>query len=321
MTKKIIFLLIFISILSSGALFSQGENLTLKIAVIGPGDELYFWWGHIGLIIEDADTNRSRFYDYGLFSFESENFFYNFAMGRLLYSCGVSSTQSNFQNYFDTNRDIVIYTLDVPGEKRLEIRDFAQANVLPENRDYFYHHFRDNCSTRIRDIIDIATDGQFKEQFTQEKGRYTLRQHVRRHTWFSPPADWLLNFLMGQVIDTEITVWDEMFLPSEVGRRIEEFRYTGADGINRKLVTSVETVFNAKNRPVVLEVPRKQWPRELIFSIGLSVIFLFFSFLQTKNIHAGRVLAGISMSLAGLFFGFASLLMYFMNIFTNHDYT
>ena len=320
MAKKIISIII-LTIFFGNALFAQWENLTLKVAVMGPGDQLYFWWGHIALVIEDADTGSSRFFDYGLFNFEKENFFYDFAFGRLFYSCGVSSTQRNINGYKNTNRDITVYTLDVPPELRLKVRDFAETNVLPENRDYYYHHFRDNCSTRIRDILDIATDGQFFEQYGQLPGRFTLREHVRRHTWFSPAADWFLNFLMGQVIDTPITVWDDMFLPSEVGKRIEEFWYTDNDGVSRKLVSSVEVINRAEGRHRVLDVSRKQWPYELAFSLVLSATFGFFFFLQAKRIRSGRILAGVSMSVTSLFFGIAGFLLYFMNLLTNHDYT
>jgi len=317
--KAVFFTLLFL--LVSAFIFAEGENLTLKIAVMGAGDELYFWWGHIALIIEDSDTNQSNFYDYGIFSFENENFYYNFAMGRLLYSCGVSPSWWNIEKYIETNRDVIIYTLDLPPEKRLEVKRFAEVNVLPENRDYFYHHFRDNCSTRIRDIVDLMTDGQFFEQYGKTPGRYTLRQHVRRHTYFSPTVDWILNFWMGQGIDTGITIWDEMFLPSEVGKRIDDFWYTDLNGERIKLVSYAETINKAEGRPLVLDIPRKQWPRELAFSLVLSVIFIFFFFLQYKKIRSGTVLAGISISLCGLVFGIAGLLLYFMSIFTNHDYT
>jgi hypothetical protein len=297
----------------------RGEDLTIKIAVMGPGDELYFWWGHIALVIDDARTGSSRFYDYGLFSFENEHFFTNFAFGRLLYSCGASPAASNIAVYVNTNRDVTMYTLDLPPAKRAEIRDFAENNVLPENRNYFYHHFRDNCSTRIRDIVDLATDGQFMERYGNAPGRFTLRQHVRRHTWFAPFSDWLLNFLMGQDIDLPITVWDEMFLPAEVGMRINEFSWTGQDGVVRRLVSGSEIVFKAEGRPAVLDVPRRQWPRELLFSIIISLIVIGFYFLQSKN-RAGQILLGISHSIFGLFFGIAGALLYFMSLMTNHDY-
>jgi hypothetical protein len=310
-----------LAIISGSALFANGENLTLKVVVMGPGDELYFWWGHIALIVEDSITGRSRLFDYGLFSFDNENFFVNFAFGRLIYSCGVSPTDRVFANYMSANRSIDIYTLDIPPEKRLEVLRFAEINVLPENRDYYYHHFRDNCSTRIRDIIDLATDGQFFEKYGHAPSRFTFRDHVRRHTWFSPPVDWVLNFWMGQVIDIPITVWDDMFLPSEVGKHIDEFWYTDANGERRKLVTSIESYYRAHGRPIVLEVPRNQWPRQLVFSLVLSLVFGFFCFLQAKKIRAGKILYGLSMSFAGFVFGSAGLLLYFMNLFTNHDYT
>ena len=320
MIKKAAFLLILIFALNA-AVFADGDNLTLKVAVIGPGDELYFWWGHIALIVEAAGIYDSYFFDYGIFDFSQENFFFNFAFGRLLYCCGVSPARNNFDFYKVKNRDIYIYTLDLPPGTAEEIFAFAAINILPENKDYYYHHFRDNCSTRIRDIIDIATGGQFKKSFGNETGRFTLRQHVRRHTYFSPVADWFLSFLMGQGIDSPITVWEEMFLPSEVGNRIEDFYYTDKNGQTRKLVSSVEILNKAKNRPPVLEHPRIQWIRELLFSLVLSVVIGFFFFLHGKNIRAGRVLAGISVSLCSLFFGVFALLLYFMSLFTNHDYT
>ncbi|MDR0601360.1 MAG: DUF4105 domain-containing protein [Treponema sp.] len=298
-----------------------GDNLVIRIAVMGPGDELYFWWGHIALIIDDTKTGESDFYDYGLFSFENENFFTNFALGRLLYSCGVSPSWLNIAGYIRTNRDVIVYTLDLPPEKREEIRRFAENNVLPENRDYLYHHFKKNCSHPIRDIVDMAVDGQFREKYGEAPGRFTLREHVRRHTWFSPFMDWLLNFLMGQDIDVPITVWDDMFLPSEVGNRINEFYYTDPSGAERKLVSDVEILHRAKNRPAVLDVPRRQWPMELTAGTAAALVLLLFFLVQAKRPAAGKLLLGFSQSLLGLFFGGVGLVLFFMTFFTNHDYT
>jgi hypothetical protein len=300
----------------------RGDYLTLKIAVMGPGNELYFWWGHIALVIDDAFTGESRFFDYGIFSFESDHFFSNFALGRLRYSCGVSSTERNYRAYRNTNRDITVYTLDLAPRVRDEIRRFAETNVLPENKYYWYHHFKDNCSTRIRDIIDLATGGQFKAAFGNAAGRYTLRQHVRRHTWFSPFFDWLLNFLMGQDIDVPITVWEEMFLPREVGNRILDFTYTDPDGVERKLVTKTEELNRAVKRPAVLDVPRRQWPRELVMGLALSALIVFSAvLLKRRNPAASRVSLGLLQSFLGLFFGMAGSVLFFMTFFTNHDYT
>ncbi|MCL2127409.1 MAG: DUF4105 domain-containing protein, partial [Treponema sp.] len=209
-------LLAFAAVSPLGAQAGRGSDLTIKIAVAGPGSEVYFWFGHMALIIEDARTGQSRCYDYGLFSFENDNFFYNFAFGRLMYSSGVSSTEGSLSTYIFHNRSVTLYTLDLPPAKKEEIRKYAETSVLPENRNYLYHHFKQNCVHPVLRAVDMATDGQFMGLYGSEPGRFTLRQHVRRHTWFSPFLDWILNFWMGQDIDSPITVWDEMFLPSEV---------------------------------------------------------------------------------------------------------
>ncbi|MCL2810009.1 MAG: DUF4105 domain-containing protein [Treponema sp.] len=328
MIKKVIFMFIIFLLFISGVFAQEtsiesepGDNFIIKIAVVGPGDQLYFWWGHIALIIEDTRTGVSLFYDYGIFDFNQDNFFYNFAFGRLLYKCGVSFSEYQIEHYIETNRDIIIYTLDLPARTKLKVREFANINVLPENRDYYYHHFKDNCSTRIRDIIDLATDGQLKRQYENQISQFTLRDHVRRHTWFAPAEDWFLNFLMGQVIDTPLTAWEDMFLPSEVGKLINDFYYIDINGERRKLVSSVETIFTSVGRPAVLEKPRMQWLYQLGFSLVLSIIFGCFFYLQIKKIKIGRILSGISMSICGLVFGTAGLVLYFMAIFTNHDYT
>ncbi|GHU65290.1 membrane protein [Spirochaetia bacterium] len=306
---------------NSGTESSSGDSLVIKLAVIGPGDELYFWWGHIGIIIEDYETNRSRFYDWGVFSFENTNFFSNFAMGRLIYSCAVSAPTWNLRNYIETNRDITIYTMDLPADKKEEVRDFAEWSVLPENKDYFYHHFKDNCATRVRDIFDRATDGAFKARYGDAPGRYTLRQHVRRHTWFSPFFDWFLNFLMGRNIDQSMTVWEEMFLPAEIGARALEFSYTGSDGIERKLVSSVEKLNTAVNRPQVLDVPRLQWPRELVFGCALAVVLGALLFFKNRENRIASIIWVGMQGILGLFFGISGLVLFFMTFFTNHDYT
>jgi thiamine transporter ThiT len=316
--------LLFTQEIPGGTGEGRGNYLTLKVAVMGPGDELYFWWGHIALVIEDALTGESRFYDYGIFSFTKDHFFTNFAFGRLLYSSGVSRTDPSLAIYRKTNRDITLYTLDLPAAKREEIFRFAEWNVLPENRDYFYHHFKDNCATRIRDIIDLATDGQFKGRFADAPGRYTYRQHVRRHTWFNPFFDWILNFWMGQDIDTPITIWEEMFLPQEIGSRIQDFTYRDAAGIERKLVRSVEVVNRAVNRPHVLDTPRRQWPRELALGCFIALILALFACLRRRTgraAHLCRILWGLCQSGLGLFFGIAGTLLCFLSFFTNHDYS
>jgi len=308
---------------------NRGNYLTVKVSVAGPGDEIYFWWGHIGLLIEDALSGQSRFYDWGIFSFDTENFYYNFAFGRLRYSCGVSRVESTFAYMMENNRAITLYTLDLPPEVKTELLAFAEHSILPENRYYWYHHFRDNCATRVRDIIDLGVGGTFKERYFDEPGRFTLRQHVRRHTWFSPFWDWILNFWMGQDIDTPITVWEEMFLPSEIALRIGEFSYTDTSGLERQLVSNVEVINKTDNRPAVLDNPPRRWPYELTFGLCVAVVLGFLRIMAHSRKQGGqnekrnrifRRIFGTAQAGIGLFLGAVGFLLFFLTFFTDHDY-
>jgi hypothetical protein len=132
--------------------------------------------------------------------------------------------------------------------------------------------------------------------------------------------DWFLSYAMGQDIDVPITVWQEMFLPSEIGRRLTNFRYTDTRGRERDLVKSIDVINRSENRPLPLNTPRKQWPRELLLSLCIAG---FLGLLRAQGTEkAGvRVVLGLSQALLGLIFGIAGFLAFFLSFFTNHDYT
>jgi hypothetical protein len=111
-----------------------------------------------------------------------------------------------------------------------------------------------------------------------------------------------------------------MFLPSEIALRICEFHYTGADGKDRPLVSSVEVINVSSGRPAVLDTPRNVEPGGLLVSLLLcEIIALFFSLKGRRKSFSAFL--GVSQSLLGLFFGAAGSMLFFMAFFTDHDYT
>jgi hypothetical protein len=125
---------------------------------------------------------------------------------------------------------------------------------------------------------------------------------------------------MGQDIDKPITVWDDMFLPSEIAARIADYQYIDSYGNERPLVSHVEILNRSIGRPIVLDVPRKQWPRELLVSLVFSAFLAsFYLFLGKKKFI--KIFFGLTQSFLGLFFGAAGSLLFFLTLFTDHDYT
>jgi len=293
------------------------DYLKFKIAIFGPTDEIFAWWGHAALVVEDVRWNFQRVFDWGINSHPNESFLLDFINGEIQYK--VTSGVLRLHRDIEADRDIVIYTLNLDRNAMEMMLAYMENRVLPENRYYDYHEFRDNCSTGVRDIINLGTSGQFKAVFDNMPGRFSYRQHVLRYTWFRPLAEWLLSFLMGQNLDEQITAWDEMFLPVEIGRNIVNFSYIDSSGIERNLVSSVEVIHSSRERLPVLNKPLVTWPFFLAAGLFVMILFFLIDFMRKKYPRFGRVIWGFLQCIFGLLFGALGCVLVF-GLLMDNDY-
>lgn len=94
-------------------------------------------------------------------------------------------------------------------------------DIRPEYRDYFYDHFFDNCTTRLRDMVDDAFTGELKQGTTTSYFPETFRYLGKRG--FGPWQDYLgfTDFFGGRTLDRPPTVWESMFLPDLFRQQVE----------------------------------------------------------------------------------------------------
>ncbi len=319
---------------------SRAADLVVKLVTIEPGTPLYSWWGHTALIVEDPRLGVSRFYNYGLFSIQKEDFVRNFIQGRLWFEVGASPTERELRAYRADNRTVRIQTLDLAPERRLAMAEFLETNILPENRTYLYDHYRDNCATRVRDLLDRMVDGQLAAA-AAAPGSGSLRWQTRRFTAGHPLMNWLLMFLMSGGIDRPITRWQEMFLPMELERNVAGLRYLDPQGRERALVSAQETWYTAADRAPVPERP----PGFALPALGLGALLgLAAAGLgwwraregrpregrareggkrqrEARGGAAGRALSGSWEALLGLAMGLIGAILAYMSLFTDHTVT
>jgi hypothetical protein len=296
------------------------DKLIFKIAVFGPSDEIFIWWGHAALIVEDVSTGYARIYDWGIFSYPGDNFLKAFAQNGVRYKCGVSPAHWDIEDYTADDRDIVLYTLDLEPSKKETILRYADNNILPDNCWYVYHQFNDNCSTRVRDLADMGTGGQFREYSENSRGRFTLRGHMRRFTRGNLFFDWAMGFLLGRDVDRNISMWEEMYLPAELGRNIAGFNYFDDSGALRKFVTDVEIVNESKKRKAVLDAPWNLCPYALAIGLAAAAFLALVRLLRKKLPRLGRALWGVSHCITGLVFGLAGLVLFAASRVPDRDY-
>ncbi|WNG25759.1 DUF4105 domain-containing protein [Cystobacter fuscus] len=299
---------------------SRGEDLSVYLVTFGPGDDVPSWFGHGSLVVEDQKLHQSRLYNYGMFSFD-ERMLLRYAMGRLEFWVDDASPAATFRFYRSLNRDVRLQELNLTPAQKVELGRLLAENVLPQNRDYLYHHYNDNCVTRLRDALDKVLGGQLHAA-ASGPGRMTLREHTRRYTAVGPPMSLLLDFLMNDEIDKPATRWQEAFLPDELERQVAEAQVLGADGERHPLVARAFTLYAAQGRPVTPAQPPSYAPVLLLLGLVLGGIAVGLALWERRTGgRAPRILLGLQNVLVGLVVGIPGLALFIMWLGTDHTVT
>lgn len=209
---------------------APGSSLTIYVMTMGPGAEVYERFGHNAIWVHDSASGRDLVYNYGTFDFRDPNLVPRFAMGRPIYWLGVNTLDETIQNYQYFKRDVEVQELDLPPMKRAEIALRLAENARPDQRNYVYDYYRDNCSTRVRDLLDSVLGGALKAATLGKHAEGTLRWHTQR----SLTNDKLMYIgiltALGPSVDQPLDQWGEMFLPQKIQERLRELTVPGGDG-------------------------------------------------------------------------------------------
>jgi hypothetical protein len=226
-----------------------GEELTISIITIEPGDEIFEKFGHNAIRVRDAFTGADMLYNYGVFDFFEHGFVVKFLKGELDYRMESDITEDQFRWYLGHNRTIWEQELNLTPALRIKLRDFLLWNDTDEHRFYRYNYYTDNCSTRVRDAVDHALDGQVKAQLNTKATGTTWRWHTRRLTRVEPLWYTLLNTVLAPATDRPISAWEECFLPLKYRDYLKAATIKGPDGSEAPLVKSERTLFTSTRSP------------------------------------------------------------------------
>jgi hypothetical protein len=295
---------------------SRPEDLTIKLVTFGPGDDIFNYFGHNGMIVSDSAQQIAALYNFGMFHFGLA-MLPNYMKGKLTFWVAETPVRATFAHYRSANRSIRVQELNLLPARRKQIADALALAVTPEKRDYLYDHFNNNCSTRLRDLVDEATDGQF-HQFLDHSARMNDRQHIRRYAQKDPITDFALVFWMNDRMEEPIKQWDELFLPEELEQQVARMHYRDDEGHTVPLVATSYTVFES-DRPPAPEWPNRgyPWPLALGIALGLAAWGAAYWTARTGNVW-GRRLLGLQQTFFGLILGLPGLLGWLMWAFTEH---
>ena len=272
--KKIIFIgILFFSLLNLSAeqvVFS--DSTVISLITCSPGEEVYSKFGHTAIRLNDLKNGNDFIFNYGIFSFETEDFYYKFIKGETDYQLGIYDTRYFLPEYAERNSVVWEQILNLSAIEKKNLITLLLKNYEPQNRTYRYNFVFDNCATRPRDKIFAALNGYVKYQQTSypKTFRQWIGVYVGNDTWLKFGID----LVFGMDADRVANVSESMFLPETLMFELQTAQIISPTGQIRKLVTEKKILVNKS----AVKDQNNSW---FFNPISISLILLFFGILLT----------------------------------------
>ena len=306
--RKLFFIVLSILCLSS---YSQHLKLTnnaeISVITCGPGTELYTAFGHSAFRVRDTTIGVDKIYNYGTFDFDQPNFYGNFAKGNLLYFLNVTETSRFLRVYYHEKRSVKGQVLDLIPADTQKFYDYLENNTLPENREYLYDYFFNNCSTKLFDVVnDVLGTKLVKPELFANKN-LTHRELMQLYLGDQPWGDFGIDLCLGSVIDRKATAHEYLFLPDNIFTYFDSLKIN--QGFVKPLIKRTETILAAKKTE-----EKKSLITPLLFFSIIGMIVIWTTLRNIKRKKRSRILD------FGLFFitGVIGLVITLIWFATNH---
>ncbi len=293
-----------------------GARLRVWLITTGPGDAVWERFGHNALRVLDTETGRDVAYNWGIFDFNQVDFIPRFLKGQMLYMMAPFSTAAMVDSYARANREVVMQQLALTPSQRLMLLELAEVNALPQNRDYLYDYFLDNCSTRVRDLLDQVLGGALFEQLGTRDTGTAYRTHTRRLTQIDPVVFTGMDVLLGSPGDHPISLWEEMFVPMALRDAIRDATVTDGDGLEVPLVLREEVIVSSRRKAEPVRARSWFW-RYLVLGALMGGLLAWVGRRAARGSRLFRVLMGALASTWSLLAGVSGLILVLV-LLTDH---
>jgi len=310
--RKFIIVPVTALLLSIGAVGHASEivptpEAKFSILTCTPGPDLYSLFGHSAIRFQDNINGQmiDWVYNYGTFEFD-DDFYWKFAMGKLDYLLSKEDFPYFQQGYIMEGRGIYEQPLLMTSEEKVRLFDMLEENYLPQNRTYRYDFFYDNCSTRIRDIINSALNGKVEYTYNAKR-EHTFRQAIQTYLNYQPWSDFGIDIALGMPCDAKVQKGQMMFLPDSLMHEMDFARLRSQPLVPMKeelLPTDYELSNDSVMTPVVV-----------FFAFLVLHLIMGFLFIKRGNLFqfTDRILLFVT--------GIIGLLVVFLWFFTDHTAT
>ena len=278
------------------------EEAQISLLTCTPGEELYARYGHTAIRVTDEANDLDLVFNYGIFDFNTDHFYWKFVRGETWYELGVSPYWWFMREYEEEHRPVYEQVLNLTPSQREEIWQALVRNYEPENRKYLYNFVFDNCATRPYLLIQKALGDTIHSDYTGYIGT-TYRRFIRRYTGSMTWANAGINLLFGPKADKPMTNTQRLFLPEELMLYMAQARISNGTPLVRE------------GQIGTFERPHTPWYASWPF--GLALYFLFVSLISLYDRRRGKRSRWIDIIFVCLY-GLLLILVTFLTFFSCH---
>ena len=288
----------------------EEDSVRVSLVTFYPGSEPHNIWGHSEIRVQQGPVDV--YFNYGVFDFQAPAFMWRFMLGKTDYLC--QPVPRAYAMLGMENRRMVEQELNLPQDRAIMIRDFLWNNAQPENRTYRYKFLSDNCSTRPRDIIEMAAGEGLQYPAMSDSTvtyRDILAHYCRNYAWERFGIDLVLGWDVDTVLDQRATMFIPMLLMDAVaGATIT------TDSTTTSLVKAT-TVPNDKSTEGNVRPPTPWYLSPMTVAVLVLALTLMVTWRDWRRHDLSRWFDSVLFSIGGL----AGCLLFFLIFFSTHEAT
>ena len=299
-----LFFMLFLLTAQLGHSQADSSRYVVSLLTCAPGDALYSTFGHSALRVVDRQSRKDEVYNYGIFDFDTPNFYVKFVRGKLDYKLGKQSFRGFLREYEYYKRDVIENRFNLSDEQAKEMIRILEENYRPENRYYAYDFFFDNCSSRIRDVFEKTKGGELGgvDNYSSD---ITFRQMLDYYLKEKPWSDFGIDLILGQPSDALADFRYQMYLPDYLKNNMRSSTMPDGPALQEK-----NTILGF---PLITVNP-PWYTLPLFWTSFLLVLALLLSLFKNNSLGA-RIFDGLLFTISGL----AGSLFLFMWLGTDHQ--
>ena len=191
------------------------EEARLSLLTCTPGEELYARYGHTAIRVLDPANDLDAVFNYGIFNFNTDHFYWKFVKGETWYELGATPYWWFMREYEEENRPVYEQVLNLTPEQREALWQALITNYEPQNRTYLYNFVFDNCATRPYYLLVRTLGDTIVSDYSGNTG-VSYRRFIRHYTGALTWENAGINLLFGPKADQPMTSEQRLFLPEEL---------------------------------------------------------------------------------------------------------